>query len=138
MQMSASDPRTFTKLNQNTIISEHHGAPANAVLDVDSVRYHRLDGNRREHGSRPRALRQGLGLDRRDRWTAKSACTLRAWQPSNPRSLKRAENIVLRAEGMAQLRGVSTAVKLTVTKLTVGPIDPRLFIIPDNFNKSGY
>lgn len=49
-----------------------------------------------------------------------------------------AENIVLRAEGMAQLSGASTAVKLIVTKLIVGPIDPRLFIIPANFNKSGY
>lgn len=48
------------------------------------------------------------------------------------------ENIVLRAEGTAELRGVPTAVKLTVTKLTVGPIEPRLFVIPADFIKSGY
>jgi hypothetical protein len=49
-----------------------------------------------------------------------------------------AENIVLRAEGTAQLSGAPTAVKLTVTKLTVGPLDQRLFVIPANFIKSGY
>jgi len=49
-----------------------------------------------------------------------------------------AENIVLRAEGIAQLSGASIAVKLTVTNLTVGPVNPSLFIIPANFNKSGY
>jgi hypothetical protein len=48
------------------------------------------------------------------------------------------QNIVLRAEGTAQLGGAATALKLTVTKLTVGPIDPHLLTVPDNFIKSGY
>src|SRR6516162_9394301 len=70
-------------------LANNHGALTNGDLGVDSARYHRLDGNRREYGSHTRALRQSLGLDRRNRWTGKSACALRAWRPTNPCSLKR-------------------------------------------------
>jgi hypothetical protein len=61
----------------------------NDDLGIDSFRYHRLDGDRGEYGSRSGALRQSLGLDRCNRWTAKSLRTLRTRQPTNRRSLKR-------------------------------------------------
>ena len=48
-----------------------------------------------------------------------------------------AENIVLRALGTAQFSAGPRPVRLTTTKLTVGPLDTRLLTVPVGYRKTG-